>query len=41
MRIKEKSEGKFGVKEGISINDSNNSSSSNNNNSMRVIMSHA
>lgn len=37
MRLKGKSEGKFGVKEGVSINGSN-SSSSNNNISMRVIM---
>lgn len=36
MRIRGKSEGKFGIKEGISINGSN--SSSNNNISMRVIM---
>lgn len=37
MRLKGKSEGKFGVNEGVSINGSN-SSSSNNNISMRVIM---
>lgn len=37
MGIRGKSEGKFGIKEGISINGSN-SSSCNNNISMRVIM---